>query len=219
MKKIGFVLSGCGVYDGAEIHESVLSMLALLKKGFELIFLAPDMEQVHVVNHHEGQQDPSAQPRNVLIEAARIARGEVTNIAEVSADDLDGLFFSGGFGAAKNLCNLAFKGPDATVQPDVEKLVKACHQAKKPLGFICIAPAIAAKVIGNGVRLTIGTDEGTGAALEAMGATHVPTAVDEVCVDEENLLVTAPAYMLAASIVELEIGINKAVDAYAALFD
>jgi enhancing lycopene biosynthesis protein 2 len=215
-KKIGFVLSGCGVYDGAEIHESVLAMLALTRKGYELVFLAPNVEQAHVMNHQEGAPS-EGETRNVMIEAARIARGPVTDIAKVSAADFHGIFFPGGFGAAKNLCSFALEGEAMKVNPAVEKLILDCHAAGKPMGFVCIAPVLAAKVLGNGVEVTLGTDEGIAAKVNAMGGTHVAKPVHQAHIDQKHRVVTAPAYMSAQNILEVEASINSAVEAFAAL--
>ena len=212
-KKIGVVLSGCGVYDGAEIHESVLTLLALDRRGASAVLCAPDMPQMHVVNHLSGQVEEGA-TRNVLVESARIARGAIRDIATMKADELDGLVLPGGFGAAKNLCNFAVAGPDCTVHPEVARLVREVHAQGKPVGAVCIAPALVAKVLGKEKpRLTIGTDEATAKGLEAMGATHVACSVAELAVDRERKLVSTPAYMLGKSISEVAEGIDKAVGA------
>lgn len=214
MAKIGVILSGCGVYDGSEIHEAVITLLALDRAGAEVLIMAPNVEQ-QVVNHLTGDTVAGA-TRNVLEESARIARGNITDIAKVTVDDFDALFLPGGFGAAKNLCDFAFKGPDCSVNPDVERLLKATVAAGKPLAAVCIAPALLAKVLGKdlpGVRLTIGTDEGTAGAINAMGATHTGCPVTEFIVDEKNRIITSPAYMLAGRISEAAAGIEKSVDA------
>ena len=214
MAKIGVILSGCGVYDGSEIHEAVITLLALDRAGAETLIMAPDIEQ-QVVNHLTGETVTGA-ARNVLEESARIARGNISNIASVSADDFDALFIPGGFGAAKNLCDFAFKGPDCQVNPDVERLIKATVAAGKPLAAVCIAPALLAKILGQelpGIKVTIGTDEGTAGAVNAMGATHTDCPVDEFVVDEENRIITSPAYMLAGRISEAAAGIEKSVAA------
>lgn len=214
MAKIGVILSGCGVYDGSEIHEAVITLLALDRAGAEVLMMAPNVEQ-QVVNHLTGDTVAGAK-RNVLEESARIARGKVTDIAKVKVDDFDALFLPGGFGAAKNLCDFAFKGPDCSVNPDVERLLKATVAAGKPLAAVCIAPALLAKVLGKslpGVRLTIGTDEGTAGAVNSMGAHHACCPVDEFIVDEKNRIITSPAYMLAGRISEAAAGIEKSVDA------
>ena len=212
-KKIGVVLSGCGVYDGAEIHESVLTLLALDRRGAEAVVCAPDAPQMHVVDHRSGQVEAGAS-RNVLAESARIARGAIRDVAQVKAGEIDGLILPGGFGAAKNLCDFAVKGASCAVHPEVARLVREVHAQGKPVGAVCIAPALVAKVLGaEKPRLTIGTDEATAQGLEAMGATHVACAVTEVAVDRERKLVSTPAYMLGKRISEVADGIDEAVGA------
>lgn len=211
-KKIGVILSGCGVYDGSEIHEAVITLLAIDRAGAQAVCMAPDIPQMHVVNHLTGQpvEDES---RNVLVESARIARGNISNIATVTAADFDALILPGGFGAAKNLCDFAVNGPDCSVNPDVARVIKETIVAKKPIAAVCIAPALLAKVLGpiNSPALTIGTDEGTAAALAKMGAKHVNCPVRETIVDQENKIVSSPAYMLAQRISEAAEGIEKTV--------
>ena len=214
MAKVGVVLSGCGVYDGSEIHEAVITLLALDRAGAEVICMAPDMEQ-GVVNHLTGEPVEGA-TRNVLEEAARIARGKISNIATIQATDIDALVLPGGFGAAKNLCDFAFKGPDCEVHPEVARLVRETVAAKKPLAAICIAPALVSKVLGNDKlahQLTIGTDEGTAQALTAMGSEHINCPVNEFIIDKENKIISSPAYMLAGSISEAAEGIEKTIKA------
>jgi enhancing lycopene biosynthesis protein 2 len=209
MKKVGIVLSGCGVNDGSEIHEAVLSLLAIARNGAEAVCFAPDKSQSDVVNHLTGES--MAESRNVLIEAARIARGTIQPLALASADTLDALIVPGGFGAAKNLSNFASQGAECTVDPDLKRLALAMHAAGKPLGFICIAPAMLPKIFDFPLRLTIGTDIDTAELLEEMGAEHVPCPVDDIVVDEDNKVVTTPAYMLAQNIAEAATGIDKLV--------
>jgi len=212
-KKVGVVLSGCGVYDGAEIHESVVTLLALDRRGAEAVICAPDVPQMHVVNHLTGEV-AEGETRNVLVESARIARGAIRDVATVSADELDALILPGGFGAAKNLCDFAVKGSDCVVDPDVAALVRAVHAQGKPVAAVCIAPALIAKVLGDeGPALTIGSDADTAGALESMGANHVQCPVEEFVVDRERKLVSSPAYMLAQRISEAAEGIEKTVDA------
>ncbi|MEJ2190224.1 MAG: isoprenoid biosynthesis glyoxalase ElbB [Acidobacteriota bacterium] len=212
-KKVGVILSGCGVYDGAEIHETVVTLLALDRHGAEAVICAPNVPQMHVVNHLTGEV-AEGETRNVLVESARIARGAIRDVATVSADDLDALILPGGFGAAKNLCDFAVKGADCAVDPGVATLVRAVHAQGKPVAAVCIAPALIAKVLGDeGPALTIGSDADTAGALEAMGATHVTCPVEEFVVDRERKLVSSPAYMLAQSISEAAEGIEKSVGA------
>ncbi|HFZ8996145.1 TPA: isoprenoid biosynthesis glyoxalase ElbB [Citrobacter freundii] len=209
MKKIGVVLSGCGVYDGAEIHEAVVTLLAIARSGAQAICFAPDKQQTDVINHLTGEA--MAETRNVLIEAARITRGEIRPLAQARADELDALIVPGGFGAAKNLSNFASQGSECRVDPDLAALAVAMHQAGKPLGFICIAPAMLPKIFAFPLRLTIGTDIDTAEVIEDMGAEHVSCPVDDIVVDEENKIVTTPAYMLAQDIAQAATGIEKLV--------
>ncbi|OGL43087.1 MAG: isoprenoid biosynthesis protein ElbB [Candidatus Schekmanbacteria bacterium RBG_13_48_7] len=220
MKKVGVVLSGCGVYDGGEIHESVLTLLALDKEGAETICMAPDINQMHVVNHLTGKP-VEGETRNVLIESARIARGNIKDIKNVNIDQIDALIFPGGFGAAKNLCNFAVAGEKCEVNQHVAQLVRKMVKAGKPVGAICISPAMIAGVFKNDPEihpeLTIGTDSGTGSKLEAMGSKHKNKKVDEIHVDKKLKIVSTPAYMLAGHIAEVEKGINKLVKEVLAL--
>jgi enhancing lycopene biosynthesis protein 2 len=209
--KVGVVISGCGVYDGAEIHECVLTLLALDRAGAEAVCFAPDMEQMHVVNHLTGEMSPGER-RNVLVESARIARGKVQDLARARAVDLDALILPGGFGAAKNLCDFSTKGAECVVHAELVRIIVEMHHAGKPIGAICIAPAILSKALGSlGPRLTIGTDEGTASALERMGAKHEACPVTEFVTDEEHKIVTTPAYMLAGRISDAAEGIEKLV--------
>lgn len=212
-KKIGVVLSGCGVYDGAEIHEAVITLLAIDRAGAEAVCMAPDVEQMHVINHLTGEE-MKEETRNVLVEAARIARGNIKDIATVKADDIDALFFPGGFGAAKNLCDFAVKGENCDVHPEVMRLVKEFSQKQKPQGVACIAPALFAKIYeGESVQptLTIGNDRDTSEKIEKMGSHHQDCAVQDVVLDAENKIVSTPAYMLGQSIGEVAEGIEKSV--------
>ncbi|MFK5927554.1 MAG: isoprenoid biosynthesis glyoxalase ElbB [Desulfuromusa sp.] len=220
MAKVGVILSGCGVYDGSEIHEAVITLLALNRAGAEVVSMAPDMEQA-VVNHLTGEPVEGAR-RNVLEESARIVRGEISDIATINAADLDALFIPGGFGAAKNLCDFAFKGADCEVHPEVARLVREIVAAKKPLAAVCIAPALVAKILGDdklNPQITIGTDADTAEALSTMGATHLSCPVNEFVIDKENKIITSPAYMLAGSISEAADGIEKTVNALMEMLD
>jgi enhancing lycopene biosynthesis protein 2 len=212
MKRIGVCLGGCGVFDGSEIHESVAVIVALARVGADPVFMAPDVPQMHVVNHSTGEV-AVGETRNVLEESARIARGKIMRLEEVSAADFDGLIFPGGFGAAKNLSNFATQGVDCSVDPEVRRIVLETQAAGKPLGFICIAPAMGAAILGKvgEVSLTIGSDASTASALEAMGATHRETSVDEICVDEKAKVVSTSAYMLAENAAQVADGIDKLV--------
>jgi enhancing lycopene biosynthesis protein 2 len=211
-KKIGVVLSGCGVRDGSEIHEAVLTLLAIDRNGAEAVCMAPDMEAPEV--NHLTMKETGAK-RNVLVESARIARGNIRNIKEITASGLDAIIFPGGFGAAKNLCDFGAKGAKAAVQPEVTRLVGEMALAKKPIGAICIAPALIAAILGKeyAPRLTIGTDAGTAAEINKTGSLHVDCPVTEFVVDRENRIVSTPAYMLAKSISETGEGIERMVKA------
>lgn len=212
MAKVGVVLSGCGFLDGSEIHEATLTLFYLDRAGAEIIQMAPDISQSDVINHLVSEP-VAGETREVLTESARISRGDIRKIDEIKADDLDALIFPGGFGAAKVLCDFAFKGVDCTVNPQVERLIRKMHGAKKPIGFICIAPVLAAKVLGtDSPQLTIGTDSGTADAIEQMGGKHIMCEVDEIAVDEQNKIVSAPAYMLGPTISKVALGIEKLVD-------
>ncbi|WP_428558676.1 MAG: isoprenoid biosynthesis glyoxalase ElbB [Solidesulfovibrio sp. DCME] len=210
MATIGVLLSGCGVLDGSEIHEATLTLYFLNKAGAKVVCLAPEADYA-VVDH--AAKAPTGERRNIRVEAARIARGPVADVAAVTADDLDGLILPGGFGAAKNLCDFADKGGQGTVVPSVAALIAAMHAAGKPIGAICIAPAVLALALGgHQPELTIGNDPGTAQALEAAGARHVARAVDEIQVDAANNLVTTPAYMLGPGIADIAKGIEKLVE-------
>jgi enhancing lycopene biosynthesis protein 2 len=213
--KVAVVLSGCGVFDGTEIHEAVVTLLTLSQEGAAVQCAAPQIE-LDVVDHLAGQ--PAQQRRSVLVESARIARGAIVPLASIQAQDYDALFFPGGFGAAKNLSSFAFDGADCSIEPEVERVIQAFHAAGKPIGAVCIAPALLARALGeHRPRLTIGADPGTAAAIEAMGAEHHERPVQDCLVDPANKLVTAPAYMLEAPLAEIAAGIAAAVRATLAL--
>lgn len=209
-KKVAVILSGCGVYDGAEIHESVLTLLRLNQRGIEVQCFAPDIPQLHVVNHLTGEATDES--RNVLVESARIARGAIKDVREADVGEFDAVIVPGGFGAAKNLSSLAVEGAACDVQADVLALLKAFAAAGKPVGLICITPALAAKIYGPGVVSTIGNDPDTAATMTQMGGVHQDCHVDEIVEDTAHKLVSTPAYMLAQSISEAAAGINKLVD-------
>ena len=208
--KVAVVLAGCGFYDGAEVNEAVLTLLSLEQQGAEYQCFAPDIEQMHVVNHLTGEV-AEGESRNVLVESARIARGNVLSLAEADAGDYGALLVPGGFGAAKNLSDFAVKGDAMTVQEDFLQFARAFHQAGKPVGLICIAPAMAAAIFGDGVQCTIGDDAETAAAITAMGGEHITCPVDKTVVDSERKLVTTPAYMLAGGVLEAYKGISSCV--------
>ena len=208
--KIGVLLSGCGVFDGSEIYESVITLLELDKSGAEVTCMAPDIDQLKVVNHLSSSD--SLETRNVLVESARVARGEISNVNEVDVDSLDALILPGGFGAALNNCNFAVAGPDGEVNAGVASVVQKFFDAKKPIGAMCIAPTLLALVLkGKGIKLTIGSDEGVAAGINATGNIHVNSSTADIVVDEYHKVVTTPAYMTAGSISEAAIGIEKLV--------
>jgi enhancing lycopene biosynthesis protein 2 len=213
MKRVAVILSGCGVFDGAEIHESVLTLLALDRANAHIICTAPDVAQHHVVNHFTKQPAP-AEARNVLVESARIARGDIVPLQQLKAGDVDAVILPGGYGAAKNLCTFALAGPQFEVNLDVAAFLKEVHKAGKPIGFVCIAPAIAARLFGStDVEFTIGNDADTAKALTGSGARHINCTVHNIVVDRRLKVVSTPAYMLAQRITEAEAGINKLVQA------
>ena len=209
-KKVAVILSGCGVYDGAEIHESVITLLRLDQRGAQVQCFAPNVAQLHVVDHYSG--DEMNETRNVLVESARIARGNIKDVKALHVGDFDALIMPGGFGAAKNLSDFAISGANCTVQPDVLSAAQAFVKAGKPIGLMCIAPALAAKIFGAGVICTIGNDRETAATLVQMGVEHHECAVSDIVEDAERKLVSTPAYMVAQSISEAASGINKLVD-------
>jgi enhancing lycopene biosynthesis protein 2 len=210
MKKFAVVLSGSGVFDGSEIHEATLTMLAIMQQGATYECFAPDVDQYHVINHLTG--DEMDEKRNVLVESARIARGQIKPLSKFSADDFDAIIFPGGFGAAKNLSTFAFQGADSIVNAEVEKAVLTMHEKGKPIGALCISPAVIARIIEN-VEVTIGSDPGTAQAIVKMGGKHVTTTHGEVTVDKANKVYTTPCYMLDATIVDIYNGANNVVKA------
>lgn len=214
MAKFAVVLSGCGVFDGSEIHEATLTLLALARYGVEYDIYAPDVDQHHVLNHITGEE--MEQKRNVLVEAARIARGDISDLNKLDVNEYDGLVFPGGFGVAKNLCTYAFDGVGMNVLPKVEGIVKEAYEKKIPLGGICISPIMLAKILGKGL-MTIGNCKSTGDQMESLGAEFSPQDSVDICVDEENKIVTAPAYMNEVSILEVSVGIEKLVKAMISL--
>lgn len=210
--RFGVILSGCGVFDGSEVHEAVACLWAIDKHGGTYRCLAPRRE-FEVVDHLT--KKPSGRTRDVLAESARIARGEITDIAEANGADFDAIVLPGGFGAAKNLCTFAVDGPNCNVDPEVSRFLREAHEAGRPIGFACIAPAVAAKVFGGTLAptLTIGHDKGTAAGLEKLGARHVDRNVEDIAIDEENRIVSTPCYMEAKRIGQVFTGCDKMVGA------
>lgn len=220
MKNIAVVLAGCGRADGSEIHESVSVLIHLARAGAKYRCFAPDLPQTDVVNHVTGQ--PMKEQRNQLVEAARIARGEIDPLARLDVEAFDAVIFPGGFGAAKNLCTFAKDGAECAVVPDVARVIKGFHAARKPIGLCCIAPVLAAKVLGTasggpGCQVTIGADANVAQAISRMGSRNVEKPVREAYVDTQNRLVTTPAYMCDAGPYDVFEGIGKMVDQVVAL--
>ena len=212
--KIAVILSGCGKMDGSEVHEATLTLWAIHKNGADYQCFAPDMQQHHVINHVTGQEMEGT--RNVLIESARIARGEIDDLEKFSASEVDALILPGGFGAAKNLSTFAFDGAACKVNEQVEKAVREMHLAGKPIGALCIAPVIITRILKD-VTVTIGQDPATAASITEMGANHTDSWQAEVVVDEANKIVTTPCYMLDSRVDQIGEGIDRLVKALMAL--
>lgn len=208
-KRFAVILAGCGVLDGAEIQEATLTLLAIAKAGGSYVCFAPDKEQTQVINHLTGK--PMNEERNILVESARITRGKIKPLDLYEPENFDAVIFPGGFGVAKNLCSLAFEGSDCTVDPEVELAVIASVEASIPIGALCIAPALIAKIL-PGADVTIGNDPETIQIIERMGGTHHKTNHAEVIIDEKYKLVTSPCYMLDANILQIEEGTQNVVD-------
>lgn len=210
MKKIAVVLAGNGVFDGAEIHEATLTMYSIVKHGAIYEIFAPNINQHHVINHITDEE--MSEKRNVMVEAARIARGKINDLTDFKASDFDALIFPGGFGVAKNLCSFAFDGANCTINSDVENAIKNMIELKKPIGALCIAPILLAKILKD-AELTIGQDKNTAEAIKTMGAKHIETTHGELVIDKKNNIVTTPCYMLEANIVQIAEGANNVVKA------
>ena len=210
MKKFAVLLSGSGVFDGAEIHEATMTLYAIAKHGATYDIFAPDIEQHHVINHITGEE--MNEKRNVLIESARIARGKISSLSEFNAENYDALILPGGFGVAKNFSDLAFKGAECSVNKEVEQTILSMHKHNKPIGALCISPAIVAKVL-KGVQVTIGNDEATANEITKMGSEHLITNHGEVTIDLKNKIYTTPCYMLDATIVDIANGANNIIEA------
>ncbi len=210
MKNLAVILSGCGVYDGSEVHEAVLTLLAIEQLGAKYNCFAPNITQHHVINHVTGEVSHD-ESRNVMVEAARINRGDVEDLIELREKDFDGVIFVGGFGVAKNLSSFALDNESYTVNEQVLTVAKAFAKVEKPAGYMCIAPALLPMIYPAGVKGTIGRDNDTAALIAAKGLSHIDCDVADVVVDEAHKIVTTPAYMLADSISEAAVGINKLV--------
>ncbi len=210
MKRIAVILSGCGVFDGSEIHEAVLALHAIEKQGASWHCFAPDIEQLHVSNHLTGEEMPET--RNVLVEAARLVRGKVEDVVKLKADDYDALLLPGGFGAAKNLTDFAINGAECTINAHVAVACRSFAQAGKPAAYLCIAPTIIPMIYEHGVQGTIGNDKDVSLAFNHMGGAHVNCPVDDFVYDQEHNVLSTPAYMLAESISEAATGIERLVE-------
>jgi enhancing lycopene biosynthesis protein 2 len=210
MKKIAIILSGCGVYDGSEIYESVLTLLAIEQEGASYRCFAPNINQHHVINHLTGEVK-EGEIRNVLVESARIARGDIEDIVELYQEEFDALIFPGGFGAAKNLCTFALDAENYQINSEVLVAAQSFIKANKPIGYMCIAPAMIPLIYGDDAQGTIGKDRDIAESLMNRGLAHVDCEVDDIIVDDKRKLVSTPAYMLATSLVEAASGINKLV--------
>ncbi|MBA6297091.1 isoprenoid biosynthesis glyoxalase ElbB [Colwellia sp. MB02u-9] len=210
MKNIAVMLSGCGVYDGSEIHEAVLTLLAIEQAGAKYRCFAPNINQHHVINHLTGEVMAKEQ-RNVLVESARIARGDVEDLTEFYIDEFDALIVPGGFGAAKNLSDFAINAEAFKVNEQVMAVCQAFVKANKPAGYMCIAPVMIPLIYGENAQATIGHDVGIAKALIDVGLAHRDCAVDDIVVDTNRKLVSTPAYMLATTLTEAASGINKLV--------
>ncbi|KZN63045.1 isoprenoid biosynthesis protein [Pseudoalteromonas luteoviolacea CPMOR-1] len=209
MKQVAIIFSGCGVFDGAEIHESVLTMLHLEQQNIAYRCFAPNIDQHHVINHITGEEQ--AESRNVLTEAARIARGDITDLAQLNVDEFAALVIPGGFGVAKNLSDFAFKGAESQVLDSLKSVCQQFNAQNKPITYLCIAPALIGHIHQTGTKATIGNDADTAAAVNALGATHIDCAVTDIVVDEQQKVISTPAYMLASNISEASAGIEKAI--------
>lgn len=220
--KIGVLLSGCGVYDGVEIQEAVLTLLAIEEIGAKAVCIGLNQEQHHVVNHLTGEEMP--EKRNMLVEAARIARGDIKDITEITPADIDALVIPGGFGSAKNFTTWAFDGPEGSIDPKVKLLIVNMVNVGKPIAALCVSPIVVAKALEGSMvqsKLTIGTDAATSPydisafskGLESLGASTSMKMIDEIEVDKENKIITAPCYMMEASILEVRKNIRKAIEA------
>ncbi|WP_017446969.1 isoprenoid biosynthesis glyoxalase ElbB [Gayadomonas joobiniege] len=210
-KKFALILSGCGVYDGAEINEVVLTRLALEENQIQYQCFAPDCEQAEVVNHLTGKVEKGE--RNQLVEAARICRGDVLPLSDLSVNEFNALIVPGGFGVAKNLSDFAYAGEDYRIQSDVLTILKAFKDADKPVGYMCIAPVLLPLVYGDGIKLTLGEDSDAANIATRRGGEHVSCKVDQIVIDKTHKAVSTPAYMLAENLLEAQAGINKLVKA------
>lgn len=220
-KKVGIVLSGCGVNDGTEIHEAVMLLHSVVKHGGTPIFMAPDIEQYAVIDHRNGHL--MKEHRNVLVESSRLSRSNVMDISNIHGSDLDALIFPGGFGAAKNLSDMGLHEniEDMVVELHTQQLIEEMYEAKKPIGFICVSAASVGAIAlhGKGIKLTIGHDEKMAKVITSLGNTHIDSGAGEIVVDEDKKIVSTPAYMNTGNIVEMAKGVDSLVDQVFAFMD
>lgn len=213
MKKIAVILGGSGFKDGSEIRESVLTLQALDQADMSFECFAPDADQFDVINCLTGEA--MKEKRNLLVEASRIARGEIKNITELKVQHFDGVVFPGGFGVAKNLCNFAHKGAGGEVRADVDRVIQDFYQAKKPMGALCIAPVLLALSLKNkNLEMTLGAESETSAEMTKLGHRHTAAAAGECVIDREHKVITTPAYMIEdARLKDITKGIGALVNA------
>ncbi|APE31263.1 isoprenoid biosynthesis protein ElbB [Halomonas aestuarii] len=217
-KQVAVILSGCGVQDGSEIYETTLTLLRLDQLGLGYRCFAPDIAQHHVVDHRLGEV-AEGETRNVLTESARLARGEISPLDELDADEFDAVILPGGFGVAKNLSDFASAGAGMQVIDALTEALAGFHAARKPIGLMCISPVLVPRLLGPGIAVTVGSDPGVSGAISAMGGLHRSCGVEDIVLDFENRVVTTPAYMLATRISEAATGIFKLVDRIDELMD
>lgn len=210
-KQVAVILSGCGIHDGSEIHETILTLLRLDQLGIGYRCFAPDRDQHHVINHLTGEE-AEGETRNMLVESARLAGGSIDSLEALDPDAFDGVVVPGGFGITKNLSDFAEAGADMTVLPLLRDKLVPFREAGKPIGLMCFAPVLVPRLLGDGIPVTVGQNAGVAGAISSMGGLHKSCAVDEVVVDREHRVVTTPAYMLADRISEAAQGIFKLVD-------
>ena len=207
-KKFAIIIGGCGHSDGSEIHETIMTMLAVERNDATYELFAPDKDQYHVINHLTGEE--MVDTRNMLVEAARIARGNIRSIDDFDVNNFDAVIFPGGYGVAKNFLNYAFKGVKATIDPQVERLIKEAYAAQIPIGALCLAPVLLAKVL-NDITVTIGNDEITAQDIVKMGSTNINTSAGEVISDKRNKIFSTPAYMLDATLSDIAEGAENLI--------
>lgn len=210
MSKLAVILSGSGVYDGSEINEAVLTLLSIEELKSSYVCFAPDVNQMHVVNHLSGETMIN-EDRNVLVESARIVRGNIKPLTALKANDFDALIVVGGFGVAKNLSDFAVSGAEFSVFDEFIHVATDFKLMNKPVGYMCIAPVLLTKIYEN-ITLTIGNDSETAKILTTLGALHENKSAHEICIDHENKVVTTPAYMLADNLLDAKVGITKLVE-------